>query len=120
MNKYVSCKKCIFNRKEGDLEAALSCQTCHGTGIVKDSRYIKCNKCGGSLVPVSKDNDVGMYGLVDQCVSGGWHSDHLTDLHTYRFSLCEKCIVEMFDNFTIHPEVFSSVGGKVKYTKRSK
>ena len=68
-----------------------------------------CNKCGENLKFLAKDYEgkdffVGYYGLVDAHVSGGYLSKHLRDLQYYEFSLCEKCIKEMFDTFKVPPK----------------
>jgi len=61
-----------------------------------------CNKCGKQMC-----NELGVYGLVDAEVSGGYYSDPLSDTVTYRFSLCESCLWELFKSFGNPPEIES-------------
>jgi hypothetical protein len=42
-------------------------------------------------------------GLVEVEVSGAYDSTHLEDCTNYTFSLCEKCLVELFETFSISP-----------------
>jgi len=70
---------------------------------------IFCNKCGENLKMTEKDFEgkdffAGYYGLVDAHVSGGYLSKHLCDLQYYEFSMCEKCVKEMFDAFKNPPK----------------
>jgi hypothetical protein len=70
-----------------------------------------CNKCGESMVTASAgyvpDRVVGRnyLGLLDGSVAGCYGSELLLDTHRYRFSLCERCIVGMFDRFKVPPTV---------------
>ena len=67
------------------------------TEVIDD---IICNKCGCSL----KEGDSfveDFYGLTNASVSGGYFSKKLDDGTTYNFSLCESCLVELFDTFKI-------------------
>jgi hypothetical protein len=57
-----------------------------------------CNKCKG---PCLIEGDI--YGL-SATVSGGYNSTHLTDMVTYRFELCEKCLSELFAGFKVPPD----------------
>ncbi len=74
---------------------------------------VLCNKCGGSCVSqewrsqVSNGADVAGYveGLTNASVSGGYGSRYLLDMTTYAFSICERCLREMFDAFVIPPAV---------------
>jgi hypothetical protein len=71
---------------------------------------LHCNKCGENMKRFSTDADgetfcVGYYGLVDAELSGGFYSDPLSDCTTYRFSLCEKCVMELFETFKVPPHV---------------
>lgn len=63
---------------------------------------VKCNKCGGScLIKEAKQN----YGLINALVHGGYHSLYLEDCSTYKFSMCEKCLHDLFDSFKIKAQV---------------
>lgn len=59
-----------------------------------------CNKCGESCMSVDDDFKTP-YGLNEVVVSGGYYSNYLEDLTTYTFSLCEKCLSELFKTFLI-------------------
>ncbi len=45
------------------------------------------------------------HGLVDASVQGGYESYHLFDMSTYTFSLCEKCLRVLFNQFKIPPSI---------------
>lgn len=63
---------------------------------------ILCNNCGSSCK--SKyyfDNYRPHVGLLEIEVSGSYWSSELSDCTTYQFSLCEKCLTEMFSKFKI-------------------
>ena len=64
---------------------------------------IKCNKCGDNLLR----GEMGYYGMIDAEVNGGYDSDPLEDTLIYRFSLCEKCVYEMFLSFKEFPSIKS-------------
>jgi hypothetical protein len=59
-----------------------------------------CNKCGKSC-KLHCGNDGG---LTHGFVNGSYDSEHLEDLTNYYFSLCEKCISELFSTFKIPVE----------------
>jgi hypothetical protein len=61
---------------------------------------IFCNKCGNSCKSGSNFN-----GLIEVTAEGNYDSTHLEDLKTYTFSLCEKCLVELFATFQIKPKI---------------
>lgn len=62
-----------------------------------------CNKCGESCEPwVSDDGRATGHGLIEAKVSGGYSSPVLPDGHSYCFSLCEKCLLELMKTFK-HP-----------------
>lgn len=65
---------------------------------IEEVEDILCNKCGASLKCELNTN-----GLVEAEVRGGYDSPHLTDGEIYEFSLCEKCLVELFENFKFPP-----------------
>lgn len=80
---------------------------------------VVCNKCGDSCVPkfIVKHNEklteaqkissqlnrgfVDAHGLIEQIVRGSFNSEHLDDMTTYTFSMCEKCLVDLFETFKI-------------------
>lgn len=76
---------------------------------------VRCNKCGEMLAKYDKSADpphadgkkhfVGYYGLVNTMYKTGFWSEHMPDCQRYIFSLCEKCIAEMFKTFKYEPDV---------------
>jgi hypothetical protein len=66
------------------------------TEVIND---IICNRCGGSC-----KCEMNFNGLLETCVVGAYDSTHLVDMRKYVFSLCEKCLSELFDSFLIKPE----------------
>lgn len=63
------------------------------TDIVED---IFCNLCGMSCKsPMGK-----YYGLIEAEVFAGYESTHLEDGDVHKFSLCERCLKDMFAKFT--------------------
>jgi hypothetical protein len=59
---------------------------------------VLCNQCGEKCY---SDYAPDYYGLIDCKVSGGFSSEYLIDGNIYTFSLCEKCLTEMFEKFKI-------------------
>lgn len=66
-----------------------------------------CNLCGNSTVPLEGPFAIELdsYGLVDAVVAGGYFSIHLCDGIRYKFSICEKCLRKLFEQFVIKPDV---------------
>lgn len=71
-----------------------------------------CHKCGKSCKLADErfgDKPI-LGGLIGAFVHGSYFSDHgLFDCNEYRFSICELCLVEMFDTFAIPPEIFCRI-----------
>lgn len=65
------------------------------TEVVED---IICNKCGKSLKA-----DMNFPGLVEVSVRGLFDSPRLADETVYTFSMCEDCLMDLFDTFKIPP-----------------
>ncbi len=117
---YEICEHCQMYRESGDLESALNCKFCSGNGIVRSGSSYVCNKCGGPMCPSpSSPNRLVPYGLVEEKVTGGYDSFHLLDLNTYKFSLCEECLRQLFDSFTFYPDVYYQ-GDKIEYSEDRK
>lgn len=83
------------------------CDHCHKVHL----DTVICNKCGGSCKVEDPDGSkqtkrdhLGFYGLLKGEVIGGYFSPVLKDLVRYRFSLCEKCLAELFATFTVPVE----------------
>lgn len=69
---------------------------------------IFCNNCGDSCLKQYQLNcpdAVQNYGLLNVSVIGGYVSDYLNDGNQYIFSLCEKCLRGMFENFKVKPKI---------------
>lgn len=72
--------------------------------------------CGECLCPheekiSGKWSSVYPHGLVDASVQGGYESYHLLDMSVYNFSICEKCLRVLFNQFKIPPEVIDKTYG---------
>ena len=63
---------------------------------------ILCNKCGETCFP---EHSPDPYGLIEKEVWGGYYSTHIGDMSAVRFSLCEKCVVELTKTFKIPHDV---------------
>jgi hypothetical protein len=79
--------------------------------IVKKNKQVEyvtdvfCNKCGGSCSKRDRKGfNWGLYGMIDHEVYGGYGSNPLEDCTTYIFTLCEDCLVELFETFKIPVE----------------
>jgi hypothetical protein len=66
-----------------------------------------CNKCGESCRNCSDDSD--WEGLIEVGVVGGYGSAHLGDGNQYEFSLCEACLVELFQTFMLSAKVTDTI-----------
>ena len=63
---------------------------------------ILCNKCGSSCkLHEFEENDFQWGGLIEAKIMGGYFSSHLEDCQYYTFSICEKCLKELFESFKI-------------------
>ena len=115
--KYKPCYRCAEHRASGNFDAALKCSNCDGKGVVRTAKSYTCNNCGEGLCP--GDEEQGWpYGLVEETVSGGYSSFHLTDCTSYMFSICEKCLRRMFTAFKIPPVVYGHLGsGQEDYSE---
>lgn len=114
--KYTNCLACKELREsndDADLALATKCRDCDGKGVVRAPESYLCNNCGDSLIPLDMEKDCkpSPYGLVEKTVSGGYFSDYLWDCTTYTFSLCEKCLRNLFDQFKIPPQIGGYMGG---------
>lgn len=67
---------------------------------------VLCNQCGCSLK--SKEFPNGFIGAVGISVSGSYTSEYLDDMTEYNFSLCEKCLSNLFKSFKIKVETKES------------
>lgn len=65
-----------------------------------------CNMCGlvvqpGVGVPTVEELTSRVTGLIGAVVHAGYDAEHLTDGVTYSFSLCEKCLSDLFNQFKV-------------------
>jgi hypothetical protein len=51
----------------------------------------------------SQENEYG--GLIETVVHGGFHSNKLEDMASYRFSLCEVCLRGLMNKFKVPVEI---------------
>ncbi len=80
---------------------------CKGTNFVIDPSERLCNQCGFALKEAIDKNDFQSdYGLRDVQVEAGYFSNYLTDWNQYIFSLCEKCLRDLFIRFKIKPDIY--------------
>lgn len=86
------------------------CKYCKSTGQVPDPEEQLCNLCGECLC-YTYDKDLIVQnpnGLVNAKILGGYYSYHLSDMNTYIFSLCEKCLRNLFVQCKIKPEIYNT------------
>jgi len=108
-HNYVDCDRC--GHWADDRRRKEVCEQCNNTRKTIDPKEILCNRCGGPQRPLGTHNEQYPHGLEDAEVTGGYESYHLFDMTTYKFSICEKCLREMFNQFKIKPTVFDRMSG---------
>lgn len=60
-------------------------------------KEIFCNKCS-----MSCRGHIGNFnGLIEADVRGAYDSSHFEDGAVYKFSLCERCLLDLFDSFKL-------------------
>lgn len=65
----------------------------------------QCNQCGGDCLLGGYPEDIKVAnGLLNAKVRGQYGSQNLEDMIEYQFSLCEKCLVKLFQSFQIPPK----------------
>lgn len=68
-----------------------------------------CVKCGKDCRKFDDHENpkffMGYYGLIDATASGGYFSGDLSDGLMYTFSLCEKCLLALFEASVNLPEI---------------
>jgi hypothetical protein len=78
------------------------------TTQIEEVDDIICNKCGKSLKEEIRDGMVlineEFCGLMETEVYGQYYSPYLENGQIYRFSLCEKCLKNLFRRFKIPVE----------------
>jgi ribosomal protein S27E len=78
----------------------------------KASAEVRCNGCGASCMSEVAPGRPWPHGLVDAQIVGGYGSTELRDGVRHGFSLCEQCLVKMFDRFAHPPTVTHVSDGK--------
>jgi len=63
-----------------------------------------CNNCGKCITKKEEGTFLGDYGLLGK-YSTGYFSDPLFDTLTFKFCICEECLLNMFLNFEKMPSV---------------
>lgn len=67
-----------------------------------------CNMCGESIYikyNVTGKEEKTLGGIENIQVVGGYFSEYLLDMNCYTFSLCEKCLRQLFMQFKVPPHV---------------
>src|SRR5690348_6886331 len=67
---------------------------------------ILCNKCGETCMVNTYANKYSFYGETIEA-HGGYSSPHFEDLTAYKYNICEKCQLDLFETFKIPVEIFS-------------
>lgn len=101
--QYVECDWC--KNWVQDEKTKRLCGRCQNTRLVQNPRDILCNMCGECMCPLGTMNEQSPNGLHNAIVVGGYDSYHLLDCHSYKFSLCEKCLRDMFSKAKIKPSI---------------
>lgn len=109
---YVECHHCKWQlEQQPDRDwNKHPCRKCNNTRQIINPEELLCNMCGGCMCHNIKTrsgtwstNDP--HGLFEAQVVGGYESYHLLDLNRYTFSLCEKCLRQLFIQFKIKPTI---------------
>jgi len=69
---------------------------------------IICNMCGGSCcnyVNEYAEDDKPYSGLVEYTVYGNYWSKPLDDMTEYTFSICESCLLKLFNKFEVPVQI---------------
>ncbi len=82
------------------------------TREVVETDEVRCNKCGELCTTPSQERQMLMshrgtrdwYGLIEAKFTTGYFSDVLNDMQAYTFSLCEPCVKELMESFTLPAE----------------
>jgi hypothetical protein len=100
---YVECDWC--KNWEHKYKSERLCARCQNTRKVRNPQEILCNLCGECMCPLGTHNEQSPNGLYLATVMGGYDSYELLDCHNYTFSLCEKCLRNIFQQAKIKPEI---------------
>jgi len=108
-HNYVLCQRC--DNWDEAYRSKQICPACKNTKQVIDPQERLCNLCSGCVCPIGTHNEQFSHGLFEAEVSGGYDSYHLLDTTNYKFSLCEKCLRNIFIQCKIPPTISSYMGG---------
>ena len=97
------------------------CSACNNSQFVPDPYQHLCHQCGENMhipsgyhqrkkhddhsVLAEKIDNQYNFGLSRATVQGQYSSYYLLDMTQYTFSLCEKCLRQMFMGFKIPPQI---------------
>lgn len=99
----VDCDWCIDWGE--DRRKEVRCPRCNDSRKVPDPKEVICNLCGECTRPLGTFVEQSVHGLENLEVIGGYFSTHLFDLRSYSFSLCEKCLRNIFNQCKVPPLV---------------
>jgi len=74
------------------------------TQSIEYTEDIVCNKCGNSLRREEAGDPPIFCGLTECYVEGEYYSPVLPDGVSYKFDLCEKCVMELINSFQVPAE----------------
>lgn len=77
---------------------------------VEETLDVLCNKCGKTCSGLkryhnAKDTHMGFSGLVETEVHGGYDSQFVGDMISWKFSICEECLKDIVKTFKIPHEI---------------
>lgn len=98
---YVECKQC--DNWIDEFRISNLCKVCNNSRLMIDPNELLCNLCGETVCPIGTMNEVYPHGLYNAKVTGGYESYHLSDMTSYTFSFCEKCLRNLFMKCKIKP-----------------
>lgn len=101
MPTYLKCKSCAH--WEDEFRIKHLCGLCNNSKLAQDPKEILCNMCGETMCPIGQMNEQHPHGLHNIHVAGSFDSYHLFDMTRYTFSMCEKCLRILFNQFLIKP-----------------
>jgi hypothetical protein len=109
--KYIDCPDCYcYASQEGFKKTDFDCKYCKNFRMIPDPKEEFCNMCGECMcidvsTPTGRWKSDKAAGLHNVKYTAGYESYHLFDCITYTFSLCEKCLRQLFFQCKIKPAV---------------
>jgi hypothetical protein len=80
---------------------------------VEEIEAITCNKCGKTVSETAMDYDNHYSGSH----TGGYASEGFDDGTEYTFDLCEPCLKEFINSFTVKPSIIDHMGWGIDYNE---